>query len=67
MREEAKLEAAMEKATSCPRSSTRSRLHTSLLNSIRTSRAHGSPDQISCRKGKLIIRRRTEREMEQMK
>jgi len=47
MREEVKLEAAMEKATSWPRSSTSSRPHTSfLLNSMSPSTE--ASDQISC-------------------
>lgn len=48
MREEVKLEAAMEKATSWPRSSTSSRPHRSFpLNSMRPSTE--ASDQISCR------------------
>ena len=48
MTEEVKLETEEAKATSCPRSSTSSRLHTSLLISISASTARRSPDQISC-------------------
>jgi hypothetical protein len=61
MREEVKLEAAMAKATSCPRSSTSSRLHTSLLISISASRAERSPQPGSdqwqfCRRRKYYTR-----------